>query len=264
MPEHCPACGTKRVRGDDEVAYYCPNVSCPGRRLEGLVHFASRGAMDIRGLSYARISQLIEAGLVRDVADLYSLRVDQLVGLERYAQKSAQSLVEAIQESKRRPLANLIFGLGIRHVGATAAEVLARHFGSMDALLGSTEAEIAAVHGIGDVIARSVVEYFAEPAVRDLVDRLRVMQLTLEQPRSASAGSALRGMTIVITGTLPTLSRQQAIELVEQHGGRVTDSVSKKTSFLVAGEGAGSKLAKAQALGVEILDEAGLLRRIAP
>ena len=264
MPRRCPACETIAVRDEDEVAYYCPNVACPGRRLEGLVHFASRGAMDIRGLSYARIQQFVEAGLVRDAADLYALRADQLVALERFAEKSAQALVHAISESKSRPLSRLLFGLGIRHVGGSAAELLARQFGSLDALMAASEGEIAAVHGIGEVIAHSLAQYFADRAARELIERLRVMHLTFDEPRSHAAEGALRGKTVVITGTLPTLSRPQAAELIERHGGRVMDSVSKKTSFLVAGESAGGKLEKARALGVEIIDEAELLHRIAP
>jgi DNA ligase (NAD+) len=263
MPRQCPACGTTVVRDEDEVAYYCTNVACPGRRLEGLVHFASRGAMDIRGLSYARLHQFVEAGLVRDPADLYVLSTEQLVALDRFAEKSAQALVDAIRESTSRPLSRLLFGLGIRHVGAGAAEGLARQFGSLDALMAASEDEIAAVHGIGEVIAHSLAEYFTDPAARELIERLRVMHLTFDEPRSLAGEGALRGKTVVITGTLPTLSRSQAAELIEQHGGRVTDSISKKTSFLVAGDSAGSKLEKARALGVEIIDEAELRSRIA-
>ncbi len=264
MPERCPVCGTRSIRDEDQVAYYCPNVACPGRRVEGLVHFASRAAMDIRGLSYARITQLIDAGLVRDAADLYILRPEQLVALDRFAEKSAQALVAAIAESRQRPLSKLLYALGIRHVGATAAELLAREFQSLDALMQAGEEEIAAVRGIGDIIAHSVGEYLRDDAARALLERLRVMGLTFIEPFSVAGGGALRGKTVVITGTLPTLSRQQAIELIERHGGRVTDSVSKKTSLLVAGEAAGSKLEKARALGVEIVDEAGLLQRIGP
>ena len=182
--------------------------------------------------------------------------------MEGFAEKSATQLVEAIARSKRQPLSRLLFGLGIRHVGATAAELLARHFGSMQALMDASEQEIAGVHGIGDVIARSVVSYFQERSARQLIERLRVMGLTLEEQRPKVTGGALRGFTVVITGTLPTLSRQQAMQLVEQHGGRVTDSVSKKTAFVVAGESPGSKLEKARSLGVEVIDEAELRRRL--
>jgi DNA ligase (NAD+) len=264
MPKKCPACGTPVVRDEDEVAWYCPNVGCPGRRLEGLTHFASRGAMDIRGLGEARVRQLLDAGLVRDPADLYAIRPEQLLALEGFAERSAQLLVDAIAASRQQPLSRLLFGLGIRHVGAAAAELLAREFGTMDALLAATAADVAAVHGVGDVIARSVVDWGQDPAGRDLVRRLRVMGLTLVEPAGVAADGVLRGKTVVITGTLPTLSRTRARELIEQHGGRVTDSVSRKTSFVVAGDAAGSKLEKARTLGVEIIDEAELLKRLGP
>lgn len=264
MPRECPVCGTPVVRDEEEVAWYCPNVACPGRRLESLIHFASRGAMDIRGLGASRVHQLLEAGLVSDAADFYSLRPEQLVTLEGYADRSAAQLVEAISESRKRPLSRLLFALGIRHVGSGAAELLARHFGRLDALMAAGEAEIAAAHGVGDVIAQSVAAWFRDPAGRALVDRLTVMQVTTTEPGRLAADGVLRGKTVVITGTLPTLSRQRAAELIERQGGRVTDSVSAKTSFVLAGEAPGSKLEKARALGVEVIDEAGLLNRLGP
>ena len=261
MPRKCPACGTAVERDEDGVAVYCPNVACPGRTLEGLVHFASKGAMDIHGLSYARIEQLVAAGLVADVADIFKITVDDLVALERFAEKSAENLVAAIEEAKARPFSRLLNGLGIRHVGAGAAQLLARHFGSLDALASATEADILAVHGIGETTAHAVVSYFSNPTTRQLIRKLRTLGVELEEPRPRVTGGALAGKTVVITGTLPSLSRQQATELVEAHGGRIAGSVSKNTDFLVAGEAAGSKLDKAKALGVEVIDEAELLRR---
>jgi DNA ligase (NAD+) len=228
------------------------------------VHFASRGAMDIRGLSYARIEQLVHAGLVTDVGDIYTLTVEQLVELERFAEKSAQQLVDAIATSREQPLSRLLFGLGIRHVGATAAELLARRFGTMQALRDAPEEEMAAVRGIGDIIARSAAAYFADPTAQALIEKLQVIGLTMAEPAPVSADGALKGKTVVITGSLPTLSRTDATALVERSGGRVTDSVSKKTGFVVAGESAGSKLEKARQLGVEVIDEAELLRRVRP
>jgi DNA ligase (NAD+) len=262
MPRKCPGCGTPVERDEDGVAVYCPNVACPGRRLEGLVHFASRGAMDIRGLSYARIAQLAEADLVTDVADIFALTVDHLVSLDRFAEKSAENLIAAIEDAKTRPFSRLLNGLGIRHVGAGAAQLLARHFGSLDALASATEADILAVHGIGETIAHAVVTYFQNPTTRRLIKKLRGLGVELEEPRPRATGGALAGKTVVITGTLPSLSRQQASELVEANGGRIAGSVSKNTDFLVAGEAAGSKLDKARTLGVEVIDEAELLRRI--
>ena len=262
MPGRCPVCNTPVVRDEEEVAIYCPNVLCEGRRLEGLAHFSSRGAMDIRGLSYARLEQLVNAGMVHDPADLYLLTVEQVTSLERFADRSALLLVEAIAASRAQPLSRLLFGLGIRHVGATAAELLAHHFGTMDALMAAPEEDVAAVHGIGPIIARWVVSYFQDPVAQALVQRLRERELTMSEPQPAAADGALKGLTVVITGTLPTLSRADATALVERAGARVSDSVSKKTSFLVAGDAAGSKLEKARTLGVEILDEAELLRRV--
>jgi DNA ligase (NAD+) len=262
MPKKCPACGTPVERDEDGVAVYCPNVSCPGRRLEGLVHFASRGAMDIHGLSYARIEQLVAANLVSDPADIFALTVDDLVALDRFAEKSAENLIAAIEEAKTRPFSRLLNGLGIRHVGAGAAQLLARHFGSLDALARASEADILAVHGIGETTAHAVVTFFQNPTTERLVKKLRARGVNLEELRQRATGGALAGKTVVITGTLPTLSRQQATELVEANGGRAAGSVSKNTDFLVAGEAAGSKLEKARTLGVEVIDEAELLRRI--
>jgi DNA ligase (NAD+) len=260
-PTHCPACGTALVTGSEQGMLYCPNFDCPARQLEGLVHFASRSALDIRGLSYARIKQLIDTGLVHDAADLYDLSVSQLVDLERLAEKSAWSLVQAIEASKAQPLSRLLFALGIEHVGEIAAKEIAKHFGTMDAIAGATRDEILAVHGIGETIAESIVTWFGDPRARRLVERLRERGLNFEEPRSQT-GEALKGLTVVVTGTLPTLSREQANSLIEANGGRIASSVSKKTSFVVVGEDAGSKLEKARQLGVETIDEAELLRRV--
>ena len=262
MPKKCPSCGTPVERYPDEVAVYCTNVACPGRQLEGLVHFASRGAMDIRGLSYARIAQLVEAGLVHDVSDIFTITADQLVELERFARKSAENLVTAIQDAKSRPLSVLLNGLGIRHVGFGAAQLLARHFGSLDRLMEASADEIARVRGIGSTIAQAVTAYFANPSTKKLIRKLRDLGVNFTEPRQVATGGALSGKTIVITGTLPTLSRTEATELVEANGGHVTSSVSKSTSFVVAGESPGSKLDKARQLGVEVIDEAVLLKRI--
>jgi DNA ligase (NAD+) len=262
MPKQCPACGTPVIREEGDAGVYCPNASCPGRRLESLVHFASRGAMDIRGLSYQRIQQLVEAGLVRDAADLFGLTAEQLVRLDRFADKSAQQLVAAIATSKQQPLARLLYGLGIRHVGATVAEQLANEFGSLDRLMAASHEGIAEVHGVGDQIAGAVATYFANAATRDLVTRLRAAGVNFEQPQRTAAGGALKGVTVVITGTLPTLSRTETKRLLEEAGARVTDSVSRSTTFVVAGDAAGSKLEKARLLGVAVIDEAELLRRI--
>jgi len=261
MPDRCPACGTAVERPEDEAMRYCPNASCPGRVLEGIVHFASRGAMDIRGLGYERVRQLLGAGLIRDVADLYALRFEQLVELDRFAKQSAEQLVAAIDASRSQPLSLLLFGMGIRHVGKTIAQILARRFGTMDRLMAASEAEIAAVNGIGPIIAAAVAAFFLAPANRDLVERLRAAGLNFTEAAATETGGAFAGLTFVLTGTLPTLSRTAATELIERAGGRVASSVSRKTDALVAGDDAGGKLDKAKELGVEIIEEAELIRR---
>ena len=262
MPDRCPRCGTAVERPADEAMRYCPNVSCPGRVLEGLVHYASRDAMDIRGLGYERVRQLLDEGLIRDVADLYDLTAPRLMELERFARQSAEQLVAAIDASRQRPLSSLLFGLGVRHVGKTVAQLLARRFGTMAGLMGASEEAINDVPGIGGAIAEAVVGFFGEPRNQRLIERLERAGLTFVEPRAADAGGTLAGKAYVLTGTLPTLSRSEATDLIEQAGGRVAGSVSKKTDAVVAGADAGGKLEKARALGVEVIDEAELLRRV--
>jgi len=242
------------VPGVERGMLYCPNFECPARQLEGLVHFASRGAMDIRGLSYARIKQLIDAELIHDASDLFDLKASQLIQLERFADKSAEQLVEAIHASKTQPLSRLLFALGIDNVGETAAKQLARAFGTMDELANARDDDILALHGMGETLAKSVTAWFRNAAARRLIEKLRRRGLTFEEPRQKTSG-ALKGMTVVLTGTLVSLSREKATELIEANGGKVTSSVSKRTSFLVAGSDAGSKLQKAQELGVKVIDE---------
>jgi DNA ligase (NAD+) len=262
MPDRCPACGTPVERPPDEVMRYCPNASCPGRILESIVHYASRGALDIRGLAYERVRQLLDAGLIRDVGDLYQIRSEQLIELDRFARQSADQLVAAIEASKSRPLSSLLFGLGIRHVGKTVAVLLARRFRTMQALMQATEEDINAVPGVGPTIAAAVVAFFAEPRNVELIGRLERAGLNFVEPGASGGDGALAGRTYVLTGTLPTLSRGEATELIESAGGRVAGSVSKKTDAVVAGEEAGSKLEKAKELGVEVIGEAELLRRV--
>jgi DNA ligase (NAD+) len=239
-------------------------VSCPARVLEGIVHFASRGAMDIRGLGYERVRQLLDEGVIRNVADLYAeVTSEKLVQLERYAKQSADQLVAAIQDSKSRPLSLLLFGLGIPHVGFTAAQLLARRFGNLDGLANAARAEqLGGIQGIGPVIAKSVSAFFNESRNQELLERLKAAGLSTIEPTAPSKDGALSGKTYVLTGTLPTLSRARATTLIEQAGGRVGGSVSKKTDALVAGDDAGSKLEKAKQLGVDVIDEAELLRRV--
>jgi len=262
MPDACPVCGTSVERPTDEAMRYCPNASCPGRVLESIVHFASRDAMDIRGLGYERVRQLLAEGLIHDVADLYRLDVERLVQLDRFAEQSATQLVDAIAASKQRPLSLLLFGLGIRHVGKTVAQLLARRLGSMDALMAAGETEINDVPGIGSAIAEAVVHFFGESRNRTLIERLREAGLQFREPTAVEQGGPLAGKSYVLTGTLPTLSRTEATELIERAGGRVVGTVSKKTDGVIAGDEPGSKLEKAKMLGVEVIDEPELLRRV--
>jgi DNA ligase (NAD+) len=262
MPDRCPACGTEVVRPADEVMRYCPNAACPGRVLEGIVHFASRNAMDIRGLGYERVRQLLEAGLIADIADLYDLKPEVLEPLEGFGTRSAHQLVQAIEASKQRPLSVLLFGLGIRHVGRTVAQILARRFGTLDALRKARLEEIENIPGIGPTIAAAVVEFFRNDNNRKLLARLEKAGLNLTEPHPVTPHGPLAGKTYVLTGTLPTLSRQEATALIERAGGRVAGSVSRKTDTVVAGADAGSKLDKARELGIEVIDEAELLRRV--
>jgi len=263
-PERCPVCKSKVEHPKDEVMVYCPNVSCPGRVFESIVHFASRSAMDIRGLGPERVKALLDAKLIENVADLYdrkTVNLMRLLALEGFAEKSAQQLLDAIEASKRQPLSTLLFALGIHHVGAQGAKLLARHFGSMKAIAKAGVEEIGKIRGIGPAIAEAVAGFFADPQNQKLVKRLEELGLNMEEPTTAESEGPLAGQTFVITGTLPSLSRARAAELIEAAGGHVTDSVSKKTTAVVVGADAGSKLEKAKALGISVIDEAELLRR---
>jgi len=262
-PEHCPACGTPVEKPAGEVMLYCPNSSCPARLFGGLVHFVSQDAMDIRGLGERTAAQLMETGLVSDYADLYRLTESDLLKLEGFAALSARNLVESIASSRSRPLSNLLFALGIRHVGQHAAQVLARSFGSMDAMLAARAADFANVHGIGDTTAEALAAYLAEPRNQALVVRLREAGLTLHEAVERAEHSTLSGRTFVITGT-HAMSRKEITTVIERHGGRVTGSVSKSTDFLVAGESPGSKLDRARELGVTVVDEHGLMALLEP
>src|SRR5437773_802554 len=258
-PERCPVCHSKVEYPSDEVMAYCSNVSCPGRILESIVHFAA--VMDIRGLGYERVRALLDAKLIKDVADLYELTPMQLLALEGFAEKSAQQLVDAIQASKKQPLSTLLNALGIRHVGAQVAKLLARRFGTMKALRNASVEEISKIRGVGMAIAEAVAGFFDETKNRKLLERLEKLGLNFTEPTVTEGKGPLAGQTYVVTGTLPSLSRAKAAELIEAAGGHVADSVSKKTTALVLGADAGSKLEKAKALGIPIIDEAQLLRR---
>ena len=254
IPEKCPVCGTKVVRTEGEVDYRCVNANCPAKLLGTILHFASRGVMNIDGMGEALVTQLTESGLVKNVADIYKLTKKDLLGLERFADKSAQNIIDEIENSKKLPLERVIYGLGIRMVGARTAQFLAEHFGSMDALERATVEELQNVNEVGPRIAESIVEFFSIAANRKLVNRLREAGLTLTGKKK-ERGTKLAGKTFVLTGTLPTLTRDAAKKMIEDAGGKVTGSVSKKTDYVIAGADAGSKLDKAKELGVAVIGE---------
>ncbi|MBQ8906334.1 MAG: NAD-dependent DNA ligase LigA [Ruminococcus sp.] len=262
LPEHCPVCGTKAVRDEDASAIRCPNTDCPAQLLKNIIHFASKGAMDIDGLGPAIVEMLVGEKLIASVADLYTLTVEQLSALERFGEKSAQNLVDAIAASRQAPLDRVIFALGLRGIGQRAATLLCQKFPTMDAILAASAEEIAQIDGFGEIMAQSVVQTCSEPHFIALVSRLRALGLQMPFDAAPSADQRFAGLTFVLTGTLPTLKRDEAKTMIEACGGKVSGSVSKKTSVVVAGEEAGSKLTKAESLGIEIIDEAELLRRL--
>jgi DNA ligase (NAD+) len=261
FPANCPVCGSEIVRTEGEADYRCVNVDCPARLRESLLHFASRGVMNIDGMGEAVVVQLMERGLVHSIADLYSLTSDKLLTLERIGRKTADALIAEIEQTKKAPLDRVLFGLGIRFVGERTAQLLSDAFGSMDALLTAMTEELERVQEVGPRVAAAVHEFFAEERNRELIERLRKAGLTFTAVRRKRSAK-LEGLTFVLTGTLPTLTRDEAKDRIEASGGRVSGSVSKKTSYVVAGEEAGSKLDKARDLKVPVIGEAELLEML--
>ncbi|HWF36949.1 MAG TPA: NAD-dependent DNA ligase LigA [Candidatus Acidoferrales bacterium] len=255
MPSKCPVCGMRVHRADGEVAYRCVNVSCPARRRESFLHFAGRHAMNIDGLGEKIVDQLLETGLVKDFADLYKLKLDEVAELERMAKKSAQNLLDEIEASKKNSLARLVYAIGIPFVGERTAQLLAQHFGSMHKIAAASADELMEVTEIGPKIAEGVQEFFSEAANRKLVERLESVGVNMKEERAAPKGSKFAGMTFVFTGTLKKRSREDAEALVASQGGKAGSSVSKKTSYVVVGEDPGSKFARAKTLNVPILNE---------
>lgn len=266
MPTECPACASELVRIEGEVALRCVNPKCPAQIVEGMIHFVSRNAMNIDGLGEKVIEQLYREGLIHDISDLYALTKEQLLELERMGDKSATNLIEAIAASKSNSMERLLFGLGIRHVGERGARILSEHFGSMDQLMQASLEELIAIHEIGDKMADAVVTYFEKEEVAALVERLRERGVNLSYTgtivRVEEGANAFAGKKIVLTGKLENMTRQEAGERIEALGGKLTGSVSKKTDLLIAGEEAGSKLDKAQDLGVEVWNEERLLMEL--
>lgn len=261
-PETCPVCGSPVQRDEDEVAYYCTNPQCPERIARNIEFFVSRGALDIVGLGERGVRLLLEKQLIQDEADLFSLTAEPLLELEGFAAKKVQNLLDSIEAAKNRPLTRLIGALGIRGVGGTTAELLVKHFPHIDQLAVATVEMLQTIDGIGEHTAQAITAWFAEPRNRDLIEKFRAAGVRLEADTPTRSSDTLAGLTFVLTGTLPTLKREEAKELIEQHGGKVAGSVSKNTSYVVAGEAAGSKLNKAQSLGIPILDETGFLALI--
>jgi DNA ligase (NAD+) len=261
MPKRCPVCGGDVFRAAGEVAYRCVNAACPARLKESLLHFAARHAMGIDGLGEALVDQLVDRGLVKDAADLYALTQDQLAALERMGKKSAANLVSEIEKSKKVDLARVIFAVGIPFVGERTAQLLAEHFGSFERLAKASEEELEQVHEIGPKTAQGIVEFFAEERNRKLIEKLRAAGVRMEQEKAVKKGpQPLAGKQFVLTGTLPHYSREEASRMIEKAGGRVVGSVSRKTDYVVVGAEPGSKLEKARALGVKIIDEGELLK----
>lgn len=261
FPTECPVCHTPVVRNEEEKVTYCPNTACPGRRLESLQHFVSRGAMDIQGLGGMITLRLVEAGLVRDPADFYDVTREQLLALPGFQERSVSNLLAAIEASKRQPLARLLFGLGVRYVGEKAAETLASGFGSIDALLAATEEQIAELPGIGPRIAQSVYQWTQDDGTRALIERLRAAGLTFDAPKRVEADGdlPLAGQSFLLTGSLERMTRGQAEAALEALGGSIASGVSKSLSHLIVGAAPGSKLAKAEKLGVSVRDETWLV-----
>ena len=261
MPEKCPVCGTHVVRTEGEVDHRCVNANCPAKLRETILHFASRGVMNIDGMGEALVNQLTDGGLVKNVADIYKITRADLLSLERMGEKSAQNVLDQIENSKKLPLQRVIFGLGIRFVGERTAQFLAEHFGSLDALTSANEEELQQVNEVGPRIAQSISEFFVEPKNRALVKQLASLGLNLTGEKK-ERGTKLAGKTFVLTGSLANYSRDQAKKMIEDAGGRVSGSVSKKTDYVVAGADAGSKLDKAKELGVKVIGEEEMLATV--
>lgn len=261
LPAVCPVCGTPSVREEGESVLRCPNVECPAQLLKNLIHYASKEAMNIDGLGPANMKLLTETGLVKSPADLYTLDKEQLMVLDRFAEKSADNLISAIAASKEAGLDRLIHALGIRNIGRRAAVLLCERFGDMDSLLAAGKDDVAAIDGFGEVMAESVVTALGEPHMRDLIAKLKAAGVNMTYTKQSTGDDRFAGLTFVLTGTLPTMKRDEAKALIESFGGKVSGSVSKKTNYVVAGEDAGSKLTKAQELGIAVLSEAELLEK---
>lgn len=262
FPTLCPSCGSVLFQSEDEAVIRCTNSACPAQLKRHIIHFAMRDAMDIDGLGPAVITQLIDTGLIKSVADLYKLRAIDISTIERMGEKSALNLIDALEKSKSNELYRLIFALGIRHIGLKAAKLISDHFLSIDKILEAEEEDYLAIDGFGAVMAQSAVQYFSLSATKELINELKASGVKMPEVEKKAEGGIFDGKTFVLTGTLPTMTRSEASKIIEANGGKTSSSVSKKTSFVLAGEDAGSKLTKAQSLGVTIITEEELLNMI--
>ncbi len=261
LPEYCPVCNTKAVREEDESVLRCPNVDCPAQLYRSIVHYASKPAMNIDGLGHQIVKQLLDNNLIKSIADLYELDDNKLLTLEKFAQKKVDNLLEAINNSKHNSLDRLVFGLGIRNIGQASAKLLCDKFGDLDNIMNASVDEIASIDGFGEIMAQCVYDTLREEHMVSLIEKLKQYGLNTEYEKVVSSAK-LEGLTFVLTGTLPTMTRDEAKALIEANGGKTSSSVSKKTNFVLAGEDAGSKLIKAQQLGVNVIDEQGLINMI--
>lgn len=262
LPDYCPSCGSKLVKEEDEAATRCTNTECPAQLLRHLIHFVSRDAMDIEGLGPSLLEMLLNEGLIKTFTDLYKLQAEDIASLDRMGEKSANNLINAIEKSKSAEINRLIYALGIRHIGEKAAKLLCEHFLSVEKLFEAGEEEIAAIEGFGAIMAKSVYDYFRLEGTAHLIAELKALGVEMKPLEKKEKAGSFIGKTFVLTGTLPTMSRKEASLLIEQNGGKTSSSVSKKTDYVLAGEDAGSKLTKAQSLGVTIISESDLLQMI--
>lgn len=260
LPSICPSCAAPVIREEGEAAVRCVNPECPAQLLRNVIHFCSRDAMDIEGLGDALVEKFISENLISNVADIYDITAGEIMMLEGHQEKSAKNLVEAIERSKQNDLSRLLFALGIRHIGQKAAKLLSEHFGDIDSIIAASEEEIAEIDGFGGIMAKSAAEFFSMTQTADLIERLKAAGVNMKSLKEKSDDQRFAGLTFVLTGTLPTLSRKEATEIIENLGGKASSSVSKKTSYVVAGEEAGSKLQKATDLGIPVITQDDLLK----
>ena len=260
LPSICPSCSAPVIREEGEAAVRCVNPECPAQLLRNVIHFCSRDAMDIEGLGDALVEKFISEGLISNVADIYDITAGEITALEGHQEKSANNLIEAIERSKKNDLSRLLFALGIRHIGQKAAKLLSEHFGDIDSIAAASEDEISAIDGFGGIMAKSAVEFFSLSQTSDLIARLKAAGVNMKSLKEKSDDQRFKGLTFVLTGTLPTLSRKEATDIIEGLGGKASSSVSKKTSYVVAGEEAGSKLQKANDLGIPVITQDDLMK----